>query len=102
MFQYWIHFRKKATIIFITSFFIFMFLNIIENIIHYNIGRNTDDNIRRKTDDNIVRKTEEVKRETNNIKSFKIYVPNKEDWLRIILTMIIFAILQGFFVILFI
>ncbi len=61
--------------IFVTSFLVFLVLNIIENLIHYNIGLHTDE------------------------KSLnELHMPTKRDWIRIIVTMFVFAILQGFFV----
>ena len=63
--------------LFIISFIVFLILNIIENLIHYNIGIHSDDN------------------------KFKIKMPTKRDWIRIVITMLVFAFLQGFFVILF-
>jgi hypothetical protein len=56
--------------IFFISFFVFIFINLIENLLHYDIGRNTD-------------------------KGIKLTWPTKKDWIRIIVVMIIFAILQG-------
>ena len=56
--------------IFFISFFIFIFINFIENLLHYNIGRNTDSDI-------------------------KLNSPTKNDWIRIIIVMIIFGLLQG-------
>ena len=56
--------------IFFISFFVFVCINLIENLLHYNIGRNTD-------------------------KEIKINSPTTKDWIRIIVVMIIFAILQG-------
>jgi hypothetical protein len=58
--------------IFIISFCVFIFINLIENLIHYNIGRHSDSNI-------------------------ILDSPTKKDWIRIILVMIIFGILQVFF-----
>ncbi len=57
--------------LFITSFIIFILLNTIENVIHYSIGRES------------------------NQKSIHITSPTKIDWIRIIIIMIIFAILQA-------
>jgi hypothetical protein len=62
--------NKGKHLIFI-SFCVFIFINLIENIIHYNIGKHHDKNL-------------------------KIDLPSKKDWIKIIITMIIFAILQGF------
>jgi hypothetical protein len=66
---------KVPISIFITSFLVFLVLNIIENLIHYNIGLHTDE------------------KSLNDIN-----MPTKRDWIRIIVTMFVFAILQGFFV----
>jgi hypothetical protein len=62
--------NKKIHII-IISFTIFILLNIIENVIHYNIGRHRD------------------------VTFIKISPPSVQDWIKIIITMIIFGILQG-------
>lgn len=59
--------------IFITSFIVFIILNTFENLIHYSIGR------------------------TTNEKSFTIKIPTINDWIRIVLIMIIFAVLQAVF-----
>ena len=58
--------------IFISAVLVFIILNIIENYIHYNIGRHHDSQLEFKN-------------------------PSFSDWMKIIITMIIFAILQGFF-----
>jgi hypothetical protein len=52
------------------SFFVYLFVNLFENLIHYNIGRFTD-------------------------KETKLEIPTRKDWLKIILVMIFFAMLQG-------
>ena len=62
--------KKGAFHIFLISFIVFAILNIIENIIHYNIGK------------------------TSN-KKLEITNPSKEDWEKILITMFIFALLQG-------
>ena len=61
---------KRIHLIFI-SFCVFIFVNLIENLIHYNIGKYHDKNL-------------------------ILELPSKVDWLKIIITMIIFALLQGF------
>ena len=63
--------QKNTFHLFIISFIVFAILNIIENVIHYNIGKtsNTD---------------------------FEFSNPTRNDWKKIIVTMIIFALLQGF------
>ena len=65
------HIKNKKFHIFIVSFVIFIILNIAENIIHYSIGRN------------------------NNI--LELSLPNNSDFIKIIIIMIIFAVLQGWF-----
>jgi hypothetical protein len=52
------------------SFSVFIVINLIENLIHYNIGRHSNS---------------ELKFET----------PTNNDWIKIIIVMIIFATLQG-------
>jgi hypothetical protein len=56
--------------LFIISFIVFAIVNIIENVIHYNIGK------------------------TSNA-HFEFSNPTIIDWKKIIVTMIIFALLQG-------
>ena len=55
----------------IVSFLVYLFVNLFENLIHYNIGRFSD-------------------RET------KIELPTRKDWIKIVVVMIVFAFLQGF------
>ena len=52
------------------SFLVYLFVNLFENIIHYNIGKFTD-------------------RET------KIDIPTRKDWIKIIIVMCTFALIQG-------
>ena len=54
------------------SFFVYLFLNLVENLIHYNIGKFSN-------------------------KETKIDLPSKKDWFKIIVVMCIFALLQGLF-----
>jgi len=61
----------KHNLIFIISFFVFIFLNIIENLLHFTNGRK------------------------QNEKVFHFTMPNKRDWLKIAIIMIVFALLQG-------
>lgn len=63
--------RKKNMHLIAASFVAFLFLNIIENFIHYNIGINRD----------------------NEHPVFTY--PSNTDWTRIIIIMLIFAVLQG-------
>ena len=56
--------------IIIISFFVYLFVNLFENLIHYNIGKFSD-------------------RET------KLELPSKKDWIKIMIVMCVFALLQG-------
>ena len=68
---YKLYHQKNTFHLFIISFIVFALLNAIENVIHYNIGKtsNTD---------------------------FEFSNPTRNDWKKIIVTMIIFALLQAF------
>lgn len=61
----------------IISFCVFLVINLIENLIHYNIGLHTNKNYITLTN------------------------PSTNDWHKIIFIMIIFAMLQGFFTFIF-
>lgn len=64
-------FSKAANIrLLLISFFVYLFVNLFENLIHYNIGRNSD-------------------------KEIKFEVPTKKDWIKIVFVMFFFAFLQG-------
>jgi hypothetical protein len=52
------------------SFFVYIFVNLAENLIHYNIGKFSN-------------------------KETKLDIPSKQDWMKIIVVMVIFALLQG-------
>lgn len=67
---YKLYHQKNTFHLFIISFIVFFILNIIENVIHYNIGK------------------------TSN-KEFEFSNPTRIDWKKIIITMVIFALLQG-------
>lgn len=69
--------ETKSIHLIIVSFLVFIGLNILENYIHYNIGRN---------------------RETDYI---QLSTPTKAEWIKIIVVMICFALLQAFFTYLF-
>ena len=56
--------------IFIISFLVYLFVNLVENLIHYNIGKFSN-------------------------KETKLDIPSKKDWVKIVIVMIIFALLQG-------
>ena len=52
------------------SFFVYIFVNLFENMIHYNIGRFSN-------------------------KETKFELPNKKDFIKIVIVMCIFALIQG-------
>ena len=52
------------------SFFVYIFVNFFENLIHYNIGKFSN-------------------------KETKLELPNKKDFVKIVIVMVIFALLQG-------
>jgi hypothetical protein len=56
--------------IIVISFFVYLIVNLIENLIHYNIGKFSN-------------------------KETKFDLPSKKDWKKIICVMCIFALLQG-------
>ena len=66
-------YETKKFHIFVVSFFVFVVLNVVENYVHYNIGRH---------------------RETESI---QLSAPSKKDWIRILVVMTVFAFLQGGF-----
>ena len=61
----------KSAHLIIISFFVYIFVNLFENLVHYNIGKFSN-------------------RETH------FELPTKKDWLKIVIVMIVFALLQGF------
>ena len=56
--------------IIVISFFVYIFVNLFENMIHYNIGRFSN-------------------------KETKLELPNKKDFVKIVVVMCVFALLQG-------
>lgn len=70
-------FSRKNIHLTIISFMVYIFVNLFENLVHYNIGRFSN-------------------RET------KLELPTKKDWIKIIIVMILFALLQGLFTVYFI
>lgn len=63
-----LHKHAPSQKIFLISFFVFAIINLIENIIHYTIGREH---------------------------KIHMILPTKEDMVRIFLIMVVFALLQG-------
>lgn len=62
--------KDSSTRIIVISFFVYLFVNLFENLIHYNIGKFSNEDTR-------------------------FDVPSKKDWLKIVIVMIIFALIQG-------
>ncbi len=56
--------------IIIISFFVYMFVNLVENLIHYNIGKFSN-------------------------KETKLDLPSEKDWVKIGVVMCVFALIQG-------
>jgi hypothetical protein len=78
------YFKPGTLHIFAFSFIVFIVLNLIENVIHYNIGKYHNNN-------------SEVGANGNSVAGFHFTNPSETDWVRIIIIMFIFAVLQGFF-----
>ena len=82
-------FFKPATLhIFVFSFLVFIVLNVIENVIHYNIGKYHEAT------------TPSVNGNGNgsaSVAGFHFTNPSNNDWVRIVVIMFIFAVLQGCF-----
>ena len=56
--------------IILVSFLVYLFVNLFENLIHYNIGKFSN-------------------------KETKLELPSKQDWVKIVVVMCVFALLQG-------
>ena len=65
--------KTSSTRIVIVSFFVYLFVNLFENLIHYNIGKFSD----------------------REMEVSKDLMPTKNDWTKIIVVMLIFAGIQG-------
>lgn len=73
MYLFYKHIKnKKVHIIYISSI-VFIILNIIENYVHYSIGRYPEADF------------------------IKLSLPDAKEWIKIIGIMLIFAVLQGIF-----
>lgn len=62
--------KDSSTRIIVVSFFVYLFVNLFENLIHYNIGKFSN-------------------------KETHFEIPSEKDWLKIIMVMITFALIQG-------
>ena len=69
------YFNPGTIHVFVFSFFIFIALNVVENVIHYNIG----------------------KFHNGQNGGYHFTNPSRGDWGRIIVIMLVFALLQGAF-----
>ena len=74
------YFKPGTIHIFVFSFLVFIVLNVIENVIHYNIGKFHD-----------------YRGHREGIAGYHFTNPTNTDWVRIIVIMLVFAILQGVF-----
>jgi hypothetical protein len=72
------YFKPGTIHIFVFSFLVFIVLNVVENVIHYNIGKFHD-------------------RGGGGVAGYHFTNPSNTDWVRIIVIMFVFAILQGVF-----
>lgn len=54
----------------VVSFFVYLFVNLFENLIHYNIGKFSN-------------------------KETKLDLPSQKDWIKIVVVTCVFALLQG-------
>jgi hypothetical protein len=73
MYLFYKHIKNKTVHIVYISTVVFIFLNIVENYVHYSIGRYPE------------------------AKFIKLSLPDTKEWIKIIGVMIIFAVLQGIF-----
>jgi hypothetical protein len=71
------YYNSRTFHLFIISFFIYAILNMVENYIHYNIGKHQESNY-----------------------NIKFSNPSALDWMKIIIVMFVFALLQGILTIL--
>jgi hypothetical protein len=77
------YFKKGTLDVFVFSFLVFIVLNVIENVIHYNIGKYHD--------------VTDTGATGSGLAGIHFTNPSGLDWVRIIVIMLIFAILQGVF-----
>lgn len=66
-------FKNSSTRIVFVSFFVYLFVNLFENVIHYDIGKFSNKDIELNTD----------------------LLPSNRDWTKIIMVMLFFACVQG-------
>ncbi len=89
------YFKPGTIHIFVFSFLVFIVLNVIENVIHYNIGKFHDINAP------LVKGNGGGGGGDGNgngsVAGFHFTNPSENDWVRIVVIMFIFAVLQGVF-----
>ncbi len=56
--------------LFAVSFFVYLLVNMVENLFHYNIGKHSNQKL-------------------------KLELPTRDDWVKIVMVMFVFAGLQG-------
>jgi len=78
------YFKPGTIHIFVFSFLVFIVLNVVENVIHYNIGKFHDHG-------------SGAGAGNGGIAGYHFTNPTNTDWVRIIVIMLVFAILQGVF-----
>lgn len=83
------YFKKETLHIFVFSFLVFIVLNVIENVIHYNIGKYHDATSTASGTD--------LRPKSESVAGFHFTNPSEADWIRIVVIMVIFAVFQGFF-----
>ena len=71
------YYHSRTFHLFIISFLIYVILNMVENYIHYNIGKHNESNY-----------------------NIKFSNPSALDWTKIVVVMFVFALLQGILTIL--
>ena len=79
------YFKPGTIHIFVFSFLVFIVLNVVENVIHYNIGKFHDHGGGAGGGGG------------GGIAGYHFTNPSNTDWVRIIVIMLVFAILQGVF-----
>ena len=86
------YFKPGTIHIFVFSFLVFIVLNIIENVIHYNIGKFHDVN-----GNSVNGHGNGNGNGGGTVAGFHFTNPSHTDWVRIVVIMFIFAVLQGVF-----
>jgi len=80
------YFKPGTIHIFVFSFLVFIILNVVENVIHYNIGKFHDRGGGGGGGNG-----------GGGVAGYHFTNPSNTDWVRIIVIMLVFAILQGVF-----